>query len=109
MSVTMESEIKRFKHEYELLRGTEHAKNALIEVGGFCLPENVLSERLTSSQQLLTRLEQLNDFYQKELLDHERETAYNRDGQLREKKLYEELRKTKAETVRHLQERYTAV
>ena len=28
----MEDEIIRIKHDYELLRGTEHAKNNLIEV-----------------------------------------------------------------------------
>jgi len=58
---------------YNTLRGTENAKNELIE-------------------DLLKRLDALNRDHEKIILDHARETGYNREGQKRELSLKEELR-----------------
>ncbi|SLM38344.1 Zinc finger, CCCH-type [Lasallia pustulata] len=65
-------------HErFELLKGAEHHKNSLIE-------------------ELLRRLDTVSQDYQNERLAHLRESHFNRDVQLREMQLQEELRKTKA-------------
>ena len=47
-------------------------------------------------QELLTRVDRLDESYQQMALDHQRETQFNREGQLRERKLQDELRKIKA-------------
>ncbi|MCJ1372024.1 hypothetical protein MMC20_003245 [Loxospora ochrophaea] len=73
----MDSGTSDIRNYYEKLRGAEHAKNELIE-------------------ELLDRYERLNrDFTQKKL-DHERETSFNREVQLRELQLKDELRQIKA-------------
>ncbi|KAL9128435.1 MAG: hypothetical protein Q9217_002897, partial [Psora testacea] len=65
------------RHKFELLKGAEQHKNALIE-------------------ELLRRLDQLTDDYHQEKLDHARESHFNRDVQLREIQLQDELRRFKA-------------
>lgn len=52
-----------------------------------------------SHQEALRRLDQLNQDYQQERLDHARETLFNRDVQRRELQLQDELRKLKATVV----------
>ena len=69
------------RSRYELLKGAEHHKNALIE-------------------ELLRRLDELTEDYHQEKLDHARESHFNREVQLQEIQLQEELRKYKALTVR---------
>ncbi|KAL9027410.1 MAG: hypothetical protein Q9196_004054, partial [Gyalolechia fulgens] len=62
-------------HErFELLKGAEHHKNDLI-------------------MELLRRIDNLSNDYQQMSLDHQRETQFNREGQLRERQLKDELRK----------------
>ncbi|CAF9934684.1 MAG: hypothetical protein ALECFALPRED_006061 [Alectoria fallacina] len=65
------------RNRYELLKGAEHHKNALIE-------------------ELLRRLDELTEDYHQEKLDHARESHFNREVQLQEIQLQEELRKYKA-------------
>ena len=50
-------------------------------------------------QEILRRLRKATEDYQQEALDHARESQYNRDGQKREHKLQNEIRKCKAEMV----------
>lgn len=69
------------RNRYELLKGAEHHKNALIE-------------------ELLRRLDELTEDYHQEKLDHARESHFNREVQLQEIQLLEELRKYKALMVR---------
>lgn len=69
------------RNRYELLKGAEHHKNALIE-------------------ELLRRLDELTEDYHQEKLDHARESHFNREVQLQEIQLQEELRKYKALMVR---------
>ena len=94
----MDKRIEDYWHYYDSVSGTEHAKNQLIEVGALNLPIinaciNILCKRL------LEELVQLKENYEQEQLDHRRESQCNRDGQLREQKLNEELRKLKVRTV----------
>ena len=65
------------RQRYELLKGAEHHKNALIE-------------------ELLRRLDELTDDFRQEKLDHARESHFNREIQLHEEQLQEELRRCKA-------------
>lgn len=65
------------RQRFDLLKGAEHHKNALIE-------------------ELLRRLESLTEDYHQEKLDHARESHFNREVQLQEIQLREELRKHKA-------------
>ena len=74
-------EIIALRQRYELLKGAEHHKNALIE-------------------ELLRRLDQLTDDFNQEKLDHARESHFNRDVQLQQIQLQDELRKYKALMVR---------
>ncbi|KAL8703815.1 MAG: hypothetical protein Q9201_003010 [Fulgogasparrea decipioides] len=67
----------KLRERFELLKGAEYHKNELIV-------------------ELLRRLEKLDIDYQQMALDHQRETQFNREGQLRERELREELRKLKA-------------
>ncbi|KAI9827352.1 MAG: hypothetical protein M1819_006995 [Sarea resinae] len=70
--------LNRALHEqFELLKGTENHKNDLIE-------------------ELLYRLDTLSEEYQTVQLENAREKRYNRDSQLRELRLEEELRKLRA-------------
>ncbi|KAL8827583.1 MAG: hypothetical protein Q9170_006958 [Blastenia crenularia] len=62
------------RDRFELLRGAEHHKNDLI-------------------MELLRRIDNLSNDYQQMSLDHQREIQFNRDGQLRERQLKDELRK----------------
>ncbi|KAL2053006.1 hypothetical protein ABVK25_006643 [Lepraria finkii] len=64
------------RQRYELLKGAEHHKNALIE-------------------ELLRRVDQLTEDYHQERLDHARESHFNRDVQRKEMELQDELRKYK--------------
>ncbi|KAL8895583.1 MAG: hypothetical protein Q9192_003548 [Flavoplaca navasiana] len=65
------------RQHFEMLQGVEHHKNELI-------------------LELLSRVDRLDESYQQMALDHQRETQFNREGQLRERKLQDELRKLKA-------------
>ena len=67
---------------YSSLRGTENAKNELIE-------------------DLLKRLDALSQDHQQLILDHDREMNYNRDGQKRELSLKEDLRLFRTMIVSH--------
>ncbi|MCJ1479388.1 hypothetical protein MMC13_008073 [Lambiella insularis] len=69
----MSHKIDEIRRYFETLRGTEHAKDKLIE-------------------ELLEELNTLNQKYEQEQLDRERESHFNRDIQLRESRLKEELR-----------------
>ena len=69
------------RNRYELLKGAEHHKNALIE-------------------ELLRRLDELTEDFHQEKLDHARESHFNREVQLQEIQLRDELRKYKALMVR---------
>lgn len=73
-------DIDVLRQRYELLKGAEDHKNALIE-------------------ELLRLLNELTDDFNQEKLDHARETQYNRDVQLKQMQLLEELRKYKAHMV----------
>lgn len=70
-------EITGLRQRYELLKGAEDHKNALIE-------------------ELLRRLDGLTDDFNQEKLDHARESHFNREVQLQEIQLRDELRKYKA-------------
>ncbi|KAL8731381.1 MAG: hypothetical protein Q9166_003473 [cf. Caloplaca sp. 2 TL-2023] len=65
------------RQRFEMLKGVEHHKNDLI-------------------LELLSRVDKLEEAYQQMALDHQRETQFNREGQLRERKLQDELRKMKS-------------
>ncbi len=69
------------RNRYELLKGAEHHKNALIE-------------------ELLRRMDELTEDFHQEKLDHARESHFNREVQLKEIQLRDELRKYKAIMVR---------
>ena len=69
------------RNRYELLKGAEQHKNALIE-------------------ELLRRLDGLTEDFHQEKLDHARESHFNREVQLQEIQLRDELRKYKALLVR---------
>lgn len=71
------NEITGLRQRYELLKGAEDHKNALIE-------------------ELLRRLGELTDDFNQEKLDHARESHFNREVQLQEIQLRDELRKYKA-------------
>ncbi|MCJ1480202.1 hypothetical protein MMC06_000356 [Schaereria dolodes] len=73
----MDKDANHYRRYYEELRGTEHAKNTLIE-------------------DLIQRLDIVTQEYQQESLDKAREAHYNREVQLRELQLQDELRKIKA-------------
>ena len=73
-------EIDDLQLSFETLRGTEHAKNRLIE-------------------DLLGRLRTLCQELEQEKLDHDRESHFNREVQLRVKELKDELRLVKTKTV----------
>ena len=69
------------RNRYELLKGAEQHKNALIE-------------------ELLRRVDELTDDFNQERLDHDRECQFNRGIQLQEIQLRDELRKYKSLMVR---------
>ncbi|KAL8897517.1 MAG: hypothetical protein Q9207_007180 [Kuettlingeria erythrocarpa] len=62
---------------FEDLKGLDHHKNDLIT-------------------ELLVRMDNLSNNFQQMSLDHQRETQFNREGQLREQQLQNELRKLKS-------------
>ena len=76
----MADEIDDLQLSFETLRGTEHAKNRLIE-------------------DLLGRLRRSCQELEQEKLDHDRESHFNREVQLRVKELKDELRLVKTRTV----------
>lgn len=126
--MTDEKSNKALLDRYELLKGAEQHKNALIEVRRtFDFPprsvpllvtwrelaspaestdimkfliSNIPTDKRCDFQELLHRLNTVTLQYQREHLDLERESQYNRDGQMREFQLKEELRRTKAVLVR---------
>ena len=65
------------RQRYELLKGAEHHKNALIE-------------------ELLRRVDELTDEFQQEKLDHDRESHFNRDVQLQQIQLRDKLQRYEA-------------
>ncbi|MCJ1281521.1 hypothetical protein MMC26_000841 [Xylographa opegraphella] len=77
----MADEIDDLQLTFEALRDTEHAKNRLIE-------------------DLLGRLRRLCQELEQEKLDHDRESHFNREVQLRVKELKDELRLVKTRTER---------
>lgn len=83
------------RQRFDRLKGAEHHKNMLIEV---CHMENlsVSASETESNQELLGRLDQLSEDYEQEKLDHARESHFNRDVQLRERQLQNELSNCKA-------------
>lgn len=90
------------RERFELLKGAEHHKNELIAVSPLYLRQTRLSngQPADTKQELLRRLDRLDVDYQQVALDHQRETQFNREGQLRERELREELRRLKALMVR---------
>ena len=78
--MTMADEIENLQLSFETLRGTEHAKNQLI-------------------QDLLKRLRILSQELEQEKLDHDRESHFNREVQLHVKELKDELRLIKTRIV----------
>lgn len=93
-------EVNTLRQKFELLKGAEQHKNALIEVrhvflnGSYALPSPSTSSQL--QQELLARLDELSDDYRREKLDHERESHFNRDIQNREMSLKDEIRKIRS-------------
>ena len=88
------------RERFELLKGAEHHKNELITVSQHCDDHcywqcGLLSQATDSEQELLRRLDKLDIDYQQVALDHQRETQFNREGQLREREMKEELRRLK--------------
>ena len=85
--------IAALTQEYMKLRGVEQSKNLLIEV------DQLLPQRLfppaDEKQELLRRHDTLTEEYEREKLDHDRESQFNRDVQLREQRLQTELRACK--------------
>ncbi|MCJ1388175.1 hypothetical protein MMC18_001020 [Xylographa bjoerkii] len=77
----MADEIHDLQLSFEKLTGTEHAKNRLVD-------------------ELLKRLRILSQDLEQEKLDHDRESHFNREVQLRVKELKDELRLVKARTER---------
>ncbi|MCJ1339697.1 hypothetical protein MMC09_004987 [Bachmanniomyces sp. S44760] len=73
----MDTDTNRLRRYYEELRGTEHAKNTLIE-------------------DILQRLDTVTNLYEQEKLDHARESRFNRQVQLEQQSLNSELRKARA-------------
>ena len=76
----MADEIDNLQLSFETLRGTEHAKNRLVE-------------------DLLGRLRRLCQELEQEKLDHDRESHFNREVQLQVKVLKDELRLIKTRIV----------
>ncbi|MCJ1265236.1 hypothetical protein MMC22_005111 [Lobaria immixta] len=70
--------------QFALLRGAEQHKNALIE-------------------ELLRRLDKVTQDFHQETLDHARESQYNREGQLRERQLNNDIRHLHSLMVRLLE------
>ncbi|MDI1489480.1 MAG: hypothetical protein OHK93_008759 [Ramalina farinacea] len=70
-------EVNTLRQKFELLKGAEQHKNALIE-------------------ELLARLDELSDDYRQEKLDHARESHFNREVQKSEMSLKDEIRKIKS-------------
>lgn len=85
--------------EYEMLKGIEQRKNNLIEVKHHSLSPKVGPLTADNEQELLRRYDQLSEAYEREQLDHARETQFNRDVQLREQRLQKELRGYKDDMV----------
>ena len=82
LQIIMATDTETLRGYYETLRGTEHAKNQLIE-------------------DLLKRLDSLSQEHQQEKLDHARESHFNREVQRREQKLLDELRLIRTSIVGH--------
>lgn len=82
-----------FRERTKRLRSLEDEKNQLIEVRHslvtcqFCLPLRMLMQ----TQDLLFQLETAQHQLDRLQLDHSREAQYNREGQLRETALHEQL------------------
>lgn len=93
-------EVNTLRQRFELLKGAEQHKNALIEVrhislSGFQgLPYSPMSSQ--PHQELLARLDELSDDYRQEKLDHARESHFNREVQKSEMSLKDEIRKIKS-------------
>ncbi len=58
-------------------------------------------------QELLHRLDKVNEDFKQEILDHSREKQFNRDIQIRELQLQEEIRSMKGMMVCHLRRHIT--
>ncbi|KAL1956427.1 hypothetical protein VTO42DRAFT_7313 [Malbranchea cinnamomea] len=76
LSLTPSSNIKELFERYEQLKATEQKKNELIE-------------------DLLKRVSELEEAYQQTRLDHERETRFNREVQMHEMELMEQITRLK--------------
>lgn len=82
--------------EYEMLKGVEQRKNILIEVKCFHV---IGTPAADNEKELLRRYDQLSEAFEREQLDHARESQFNRDVQLREQRLQKELRGYKDDMV----------
>ncbi|GBF64457.1 hypothetical protein TMEN_7173 [Trichophyton mentagrophytes] len=74
------AQAQEFFNRYEQLKAIEQTKNLLIE-------------------DLLSRITELEDAYQRERLDHDRETRFNREVQMHEMELMEQLTRFKTAMV----------
>ncbi|OAL64825.1 CCCH zinc finger protein [Trichophyton rubrum] len=73
---SVSAQAQEFFNRYEQLKAIEQTKNLLIE-------------------DLLSRITELEDAYQRERLDHDRETRFNREVQMHEMELMEQLTRFK--------------
>lgn len=107
------AQAQEFFNRYEQLKAIEQTKNLLIEVSSSFsrilakkLPNSslnseyyVVNSNLAVLQDLLSRITELEDAYQRERLDHDRETRFNREVQMHEMELMEQLTRFKTAMV----------
>ncbi|EFE41342.1 CCCH zinc finger DNA binding protein [Trichophyton verrucosum HKI 0517] len=107
------AQAQEFFNRYEQLKAIEQTKNLLIEVS--IIFSRILAKKLPNSsinsvyyvvnsnsavlQDLLSRITELEDAYQRERLDHDRETRFNREVQMHEMELMEQLTRFKTAMV----------
>ncbi|EEQ30999.1 C-x8-C-x5-C-x3-H type zinc finger protein [Microsporum canis CBS 113480] len=99
---------QEFFNRYEQLKAIEQTKNHLIEVSilgsGFLhwhhalqqFSVGTLNSNSTFLQDLLNRITELEDAYRQKLLDHDREAKFNREVQIHEMELMEQLTRFKS-------------
>ena len=87
-----ELETDALHEQFALLRGAEQHKNALIEVSSSFWPIASSFTFADARQELLRRLDKVTQDFHQETLDHARESQYNREGQLRERALNNDIR-----------------
>lgn len=95
--------VQDYFDRYEEVKTIDQSKNALIEVRR-CLPHLpvlLVTNTPRRLQDLLRRVTELEDAYQRTRLDHERETRFNRGVQMHEIELMEQISRIKTIMVRH--------